>query len=503
LRRTRILVLFLVLVALVPPPAAARGAAGLTKRPTARQQVLARFEQHLRRMEARSRRAGPPVEAPGRTGARPLDFQTVKRVKEISRDTLTGPPGSQPDTQTEPDIAIDPNDPGIVVATFQQGRFSDGGSADPGYATSHDGGRTWIDGNLPNLTRAVGGPFERASDPAVAFGPDGSVYITTLPFDQNTSCKNGVAVQRSNNGGVTFGDPVLAQFDTSCSVFNDKNWIAVDTFPASPHYGRVYVAWDRYVSGFQPIVLRYSDDRGETWSALKSVSGSVKGIGALPVVQPNGDLTIVYDGFSFASERIVAQTSHDGGATFDGVKTINTFEGGGPTGIRSGGLPTATVDPVTGYLYAGWQDLRFRSDGKNDIVLSRSVDGGRSWSSLTRVNPDRRNSLLQHFTPDVAAYDHAVHVTYRTRDESGGLSNRVEMRYIVSTDDGGGFGGELALGPPTNLEYAAVAGGQKFLGDYMGVAAMGTVVHPVWCRSSRPPVAAPYHQTTWSALILQ
>ena len=63
---------------------------------------------------------------------------------------------------------------------------------------------------------------------------------------------------------------MLVQSD--CSAFDDKNWIAVDTFPSSPHFGRIYVAWDRFSGVLQPEVLRYSDDHGQTWSGLVTIS---------------------------------------------------------------------------------------------------------------------------------------------------------------------------------------------------------------------------------------
>ena len=76
----------------------------------------------------------------------------VRAVQQISRDTLPPTPGAEPDTQAEPDVAIDPHDPKVVVAVFQQGRYPDGASQAPGYAWSHDGGRTWRHGTLPHLT---------------------------------------------------------------------------------------------------------------------------------------------------------------------------------------------------------------------------------------------------------------------------------------------------------------------------------------------------------------
>jgi hypothetical protein len=438
---------------------------------------------------------------PARSWAQPLS------AIEITRETIQAATGAQAHTQVEPYIAVDPSNPLIIVAVVQQGRFPDGGSTAIGYATSHDGGQTWTAGDLPLLTVATGGVFARASDPAVAFGPDGAVYAESLAFG---GPRSAIAVQRSDDGGLTFGAPVLAHDDSDASRFNDKEWIAVDTFAASAHYGRVYVAWDQGNNVGQPILLRFSDDRGTTWSPLVTVSSATSGgIGAIPLVQPTGALTIVYEDFTTGSKE-VAQTSSNGGLSFGPPVTINTFQGGALPDIRSGGLPAAAVDPQSGYLYAVWEDRRLRNDGLRDSVISRSTDGGASWSGLARVNPDPPGSLLDHFTPAVAALDGSVHVTYRTRDTSAGLSTLVDMRYVASQDSGATFGGESILGDPTDLHFAAQTTSFDclnppcyFLGDYMGVAVSPQAVHPVWCRAFQDPAApAARNQTTWSSRVL-
>src|SRR5205823_9324778 len=121
------------------------------------------------------------------------------------------------DTQTEPDMAMDPNNPNDLVAVVQQGRFKTGGSVDAGFSASLDGGRTWRHGDLPGLTNAVGGTFDRASDPAVAFGPNHVAYVTTLDFTfGHKVCPSAVSVQSSTDGGVTWNDPVFPENDRTC-----------------------------------------------------------------------------------------------------------------------------------------------------------------------------------------------------------------------------------------------------------------------------------------------
>jgi hypothetical protein len=270
---------------------------------------------------------------------------------------------------------------------------------------------------------------------------------------------------------------VLVQDDTPCSLVNDKNWIAVDSFPGSPHYGRIYSAWDRIdtLAVNAPQLLRYSDDRGATWSALVTVSDASPlffTIGANPVVQPNGDLTIVYNVEYPEPIRVVSQTSHDGGANFDPAVTVNTYEGVDVPGMRTGAddlsvLPAAAVDPITGHLYAVWQDARFGSDGLNDIVMSVSTDGGASWGTLGVVNEPGPVGRLNHFTPAVAAHGSTVLVTFASRETD---DDKVRMRYVVSVDGGATFGRSRRLGSAGNLNFAATAsGGLLFLGDYVGL----------------------------------
>ena len=97
-------------------------------------------------------------------------------------------------------------------------------------------------------------------------------------------------MQRSEDGGLTFDSPILVQDSLGAPllVSDDKPWIAVDGFPASPHYGRVYVAWTRVTTlapgaALLQIVLRHSDDRGATWSDLIPVSANLINQAAQPV----------------------------------------------------------------------------------------------------------------------------------------------------------------------------------------------------------------------------
>jgi hypothetical protein len=54
---------------------------------------------------------------------------------------------------------------------------------------------------------------------------------------------------------------------------------------------------------------------------------------------------------------IAARTSRDGGATFGPLVLVGRDHGVDPPHLRTGLVPAVVVDPVTGALYAVWQDL--------------------------------------------------------------------------------------------------------------------------------------------------
>jgi hypothetical protein len=269
-------------------------------------------------------------------------------------------------------------------------------------------------------------------------------------------------------------------------------WITVDTFPSSPFFGRVYITVTRI-----GVQLKYSDNGGQTRSSFKTVNSG--GSDSQPLVLPNGNLVVVYAGGTAQARR-----STNGGDSFGAAVTINSVQATEPADMRTGGLPAATVDRVTGYLYVTWQDTRFRNDGLNDIVLSRSTNGGSSWSSLMKVSPGTSGDQIDHFTADVAAHNHFVYVAYRGRFNRSSMTRRyVAEAFVFSADDGFDFGPETRISPLSDNNYSAKATGLIFYGDYMGIAAAPNRAWPIWDRASQAPdhPTGP-HQTSWGATIL-
>ncbi len=404
---------------------------------------------------------------------------------QVSPDLVsTAGTQAQPETQAEPYLAIDPADERRLLAGYQEGRFQSGGARALSYALSTNGGKRWIAGLIPNLTEYTGGPWQRASDPWVAFGPDHRAYYVSLAFDE-TRPDNGIVVSTSTDGGRSWGDPVTVHrapgFD-----FDDKEAIAVDTYGDSPFRGRVYVAWDmvRNSGGTQPLLVSWSADGGASFAPVVNVSEAVN-IGALPVVGPGGIVHLVWAEFRVPNTiRLVTARSFDGGATWTAPQRIDDMFPNGVLDMRTGEiLPSVAVDRRNGHLYVAWQDARF-TGSVDQVLLSRSIDGGESWSEAAIVSDGPGDAAS--FTPAVAVDGSGrVGVAYYTQRHDPQRRLGIDLYLAFSTNGGVSFAPSRRISRATwDATFAAFSRG-KFLGDYQGLVAGKKLFHPLFVTTYR------------------
>src|SRR4051794_28474438 len=214
------------------------------------------------------------------TAASAAPAPAVQHSGVVTRQDVPSRNGSETDTVVEPDVAVDPSHPDVAIAAAHDSRFADGGAVAISVAWTADGGATWHHQAAPGITKATGGSYDRASDPVVAFGPDGTAYLSVLVFNTDP-CPNSataVLVLTSSNGGQRGPPPPVPPRRAPCRISDDKNWLVVDTSPQSPHLGRVYQFWTPFFSDAAGNFLgarqavRWSDDHARTWSETSFIS---------------------------------------------------------------------------------------------------------------------------------------------------------------------------------------------------------------------------------------
>jgi BNR repeat-like domain len=402
--------------------------------------------------------------------------QQVADVAPVSSDPYTNA-GSQHATQVEPAMFANG---AIVVAAFQSGRYrAGGGASNTGWATSHDGGATWMKGFLPALTVNSDplGPYARATDPSVAHDGAHGVWMIASLVKQKGRW-GAVVVSRSTDEGLTWGAPVVVS-STPAGGY-DKSWIACDDWPSSPFYGHCYVTWDEVNLGDR-IRMSTSADGGLTWSPKTSPAGNPTGLGGIPTPQPDGRVIVpASDAFG---THIIAFHSDDGGLSWGNASVVSSVishrVAGGLRALPS--LHSTNVD-AAGQVYVVWADCRFRPQcSANDLVMSASSDG-MTWSPVVRIPIDPIDSGVDHFIPGLAVDRStsgstarlALTYYYYPSARCTSATCRLHVGFVASPDGGATWTEPETLAGPMNLSWLPRTTGGRMVGDYISTSLVGT-----------------------------
>lgn len=399
--------------------------------------------------------------------------------------------------EVEPLLAINPVDTRHRVAVWQQDRWSSGGAAGLVTAVSFDGGAAWSIQALP-FSRCGGGSgavgdYERASDPWVSFGPSGLVYQIALSFSGTVfgaGSRNALLVSRSLDGGRAWSPPQVLIAD-GAGFFNDKQSLTADPLDAN----RVYATWDRLAaSGGGPAMLSLSRDQGQSWTAPQVIHDpgpQAQTLNNQIVVLPDGQLRLFFTQIeALDSPRprawLMLLGSADQGATWQGLTRISEILAVGArdpetgTPVRDAALLGSIAVGADGVLVVAWQDARFSAGQRDAIVLSRSADGGASWSAPEPVNGD---PAVSAFLPTVwRGGDGLTAVSYYDFRANTGDPGSLPTQVWLATADEGGAWTDTALTAPFDLARAPEAGG-LFVGDYQALLGQGRRLIPLFVRS--------------------
>jgi hypothetical protein len=473
----------------------------------------------------------------------------------------------------------------------------------PFYQKINDPSQELPTGGDPNQHTISGDPgngftYDGGSDPMLAFDLSGRAFFGGVIFDRFAGNGSAVVVSESPPGAggsfyytpTTFSRHFVIVEDNTLGVFHDKPFLAVDNGRSSSKQGNVYVTWtvfkmDPNTGAYfeSPIYGSMSTDHGLTWSTPEQISGSSSTLcffgnlfnsslnphscnfdqGSDPMVLPNGQLEVIFNNGNTPQGNPNGQQlgvhCNPSGSSPAGSAHLNCGSptkvgddiivnepacdfGRGPeecipgSFVRTDDFPRIGMNQGNGNLYATWQDFR---GGEFDIQLSRSTDGGVTWTPASSpVNPDTgidhyeasigvvcngplasgnpmcpnsngggggntqstasdgSRQLCPNATAAIAAQrrpnpeDNVAVSYYRTcqipGESAGGVFTPSTSGVQAENSDYTLVGGENLETPyhghPVSPTFSPPNGTRQtgFMGDYSGITLVGSTAHPIW-----------------------
>lgn len=272
---------------------------------------------------------------------------------------------------------------------------------------SSNGGSTWDYTCAPSnnvFTLGTCSGTVIGSDPALYWNDNNEVFLNYMLLCSTVSTTTySMVVARSADGGATWVKQGIIKNAWATATLEDKNFYAIDNVSTSPFYGRHYTCWDRANNE----KFAYSSNNGVTWTEVDLPTAPVGGIdlGCEIAVQKNGTVHVVWDsltcGANCTDERMWYTRSTNGGVSWSApiqVRDYNlvSFSGANkpPVADSRGIGPFGAIDvdnsggACDGTLYATFSDWTAGGATENDVWVSRSTNGGTTWSAPVKVNDD-------------------------------------------------------------------------------------------------------------------
>jgi len=378
------------------------------------------------------------------------------------------------DAANEPSIAVNPLDPNMISIGWRQFDNVASNFRQAGWAFSTDAGLTWT---FPGKIEQ--GIFR--SDPVLDYDSSGNFYYNSLSIDSLGTyvCK----VFKSNNGGVGW-DP------GTDAAGGDKQWMTIDR-TAGPGSGNIYSFWSSSFSSCPPDLFTRSTNGGNSYENCSFVDGDP--YWGTMAVGDAGELYICGGQHDTITDLVVCKSTNAQipGSIITWEPPVSVFMdgflGGGPDVNPEGLLGQADIDVDRsggvghGNVYLLSSVVRLSNPDPGDVMFSRSLDGGSTWSSPIRINDDISTTNTQWFgTMSVAPNGRIDAVWLDTRDAPiGTLLSSLYYSYSIDQGVTWSLNERLSASFDSYLGYPD----QFKMGDYFDMVSDNDGAHLAWANT--------------------
>jgi hypothetical protein len=405
-------------------------------------------------------------------------------------------------SKTEIDVAVNPTDPMNVVTASKDNDPLASKCVWSVAQVSKDGGKTWQTSYVGGKTadRAPTDPtfgWQCVTDPIMAFDAEGTLFYSIQAYDHTLesgdlpgvpvvgnpvgNVGSAILAARSTDGGLTWDKFVTLHVGDGANIFHDYMRVLVN-----PATGTYHTIWNQFTgpATVVPVLVSWdgASDRADPPTYIPIPDRAQGTTMAGFTAGTDGTLYVILDDGADAWFT----TSTDDGRTFSAPVLVEALhrepiqrQALGDDAFRTTGSYELVIDntggPRDGWLYATISEQD--GDANADTYVSRSEDGGATWTERVLVNHGEHQPGFQWMArPHVDRLGN-LHMVYLDSSRNAGNDTWVDASWAVSTDGGQTFNNTYLTTRSFDGNLGIHQDGFPFLGDYLGIGGAGDWVY--------------------------
>ena len=383
--------------------------------------------------------------------------------------------------QSEVPIVTHPTNKNIIYGSSNSTRLSPTLFISEGVYVTTDGGSNWFGSDTTNaepVSDHGGDPAPsidmngRFYQSYLSFN-DAGLWVTNSTNNGSTwaNATKIIAGSQDKNHTFTINNPT--------SPYNGRTFVIWSRFTAaSPCISISYTTdngstWSGYKDINVPDVNHYS--QGCNGAAAPNGDIYVTWQNPLGIAPYTGD----YIGFAKSTDGGATWTYKNNIYDCNGIRgNIKTAQ------IRVNDFPWMSIDKSggtrNGWIYIVTAEKNLSPAGSDpDIILHKSTDGGNSWSPGIKVNQDALNNGKDQYMPCIIVdWTGAVNVIYYDNRNTTADSTQV---YVSRSTDGGNTWSDLQVSDHTFKPIPIAGLAKGYQGDYIGITdGPNGTIWPFW-----------------------
>ena len=371
------------------------------------------------------------------------------------------------DAANEPNITVNPLNANDISIGWRQFDNVASNFRQAGWGYTSNGGTTWT---FPGVID----PGVFRSDPVLDFDASGNFYYNSLT--STFSCR----VYKSTNGGATWDLGIYAGG-------GDKQWMTIDR-TTGVGAGNIYSSWSLFATYCQSGNFTRLQNVNAAFDSCTNVTDAPFWMNM--AVGNNGELYIAGADTVNSEMEVVVSPDAKNNSTVTWNTPVPVFMDGAMGGWNNvnpqGLLGMCNVDvdrsggPGNGNVYVLASTQRYSNGDPGDVMFSRSIDGGLTWSSPMQINDDNSTFNTQWLAVMSVAPNGRIDVAWLdTRDSPGYDSSALYYSYSLDQGNTWSPNEKMSASFDPHVGYP----NQSKMGDYFDMISDNTGAHLAWANT--------------------